>query len=87
METTLMKNMADFDTDVKVIQFVKTNKHHFDFKQIDKLIGKQPYKNQPWSYHFFDNVIFVQFMTKRTTEQNQNIVHKLEQSILIVNKN
>jgi hypothetical protein len=79
--------MADFDTNVKVVKFVKDNKHHFDFKQIDTLINKQPYENQPWSYHFFDNVIFVQCMTKRTTEQKQNIVHKLEQSILMVNKN
>jgi hypothetical protein len=47
METILMKNMADFDTNVKVVKFVKTNKHHFDYKQIDKLTNKQPYKNQP----------------------------------------
>jgi hypothetical protein len=79
--------MAYFVTEVKVVQFVKTNKHHFDFKQIDTRINKQPYENQPWSYHFFDNVIFVQCMNKRTTEQNQNIVNKLEQSILMVNKN
>jgi hypothetical protein len=40
METTLMKNMADFDTNTMVVQFVKDNKIRFDFAKVDRLLDK-----------------------------------------------
>ena len=68
-------------------EYVKSKKATIDWSKLDKEMGMDQYSpQQTWSYHFFDNVLYVHAMPKRSFEENQKIALKMKQTLIDPNK-